>query len=638
MNKICLVGNPNCGKTTLFNLLTGKREYTGNRTGVTVEEKTAKYRKNKSVTVIDLPGTYSVKGDAADERVVTEFLKSHDGVIINVADGTNLARNLLLTAELAALNIPMVLAINFCDETAKRGVIYDEKKMQELIGIPVVNISARKNIGVKELMKTATELTERCADEKALKDFCKVRDVREMESFVSQAKRESGIKRGVNFGEKADRILLNGYFGVPIFVAVILAVYFITSKAGGFLGGIVLDLFSKFENVAFGELSHLKETPWLHGLVCGAVIRGVGTVLSFLPQVLVLFTLLSLMEESGYSARVAFLADGITRRFGLTGKSLISFGVSCGCAVSGIMSARSIESESQRKLTVYLSPFMPCSAKVAVFAWLTGVIFNGNAIVFTSFYFVSAFSVAIFGAILVRNKRFTGQGYFIMEIPRLRVPHLKSVAGAITEKATDFILKAGSTIFLVSVCVWFLQNFSIHGYTTDITNSFLYYIGSGIKYIFMPLGFGTWQAAVAVISGIFAREAVIETLAVLSADGAGVFSGARAAYSFMTFILLMPPCVAALAVARRELGGRKSFVNMILFQTAAAYSVALTVNAVWYFAENNLIAFLSLTFIGIGVIICVKVLRRSRCVQCARCERYGKCERKVARAVRGEKV
>lgn len=619
MNKICLVGNPNCGKTTLYNRLTGKREYTGNRTGVTVEEKSAKYKKDKNTLIIDLPGTYSVKGDAPDERVVTAFLRNFGGVIVNVLDGTNIARNLMLTRELLSLNIPVVLAVNFSDEMEKQGIYLNEKKLGEIIGIPVVKISARKNIGIEKLIKTALETGKTRVVVNGSADFNKVKTVREIEKLLISAIKIEKKAKFASAGDRIDSFLLNGYFGIPVFIGVIFTVYFITSKVGGFIGSEISEVFSMFEKNVYGGLRECSIAPWLNSLVCGAIIKGVGTVLSFIPQVLILFALLSVMEESGYSARIAFLLDGIMRKFGLNGKSLVSFGVSCGCAVSGIMSARSIESESQRKLTVYLCPFMPCSAKVAVFAWLTGLLFHGNALIFTSLYFLSVISIALFGAILERTKRFSRDGYFIMEIPKLRVPSFRAVASAVIEKATDFILKAGSTIFLVSVCVWFLQNFGIHGYTEKITNSFLYYIGNGIRFIFIPLGFGSWQAAIAVISGIFAREAVIETLTVLSANSAGIFLNLRAAYTFMVFILLMPPCVAALSVARKELGNSRSFLYMIGFQFLAAYSVAFSVNAIWFLAEKNFIAFLSLTSIAIGIIISVKILRKSRCRGCGKC-------------------
>lgn len=622
-NKISLIGNPNCGKTTLYNLLTGKTERVGNRAGVTVDSKTGRYVKDKSVFITDLPGTYSLKAVSGDERIVSDNLNEVPKVIINVVDGNNLSRNLLLTCELTSLKIPMVIAVNFSDELENRGIKIDTVALSKVFNVPVVLISARKNKGIDMLMNDALKNAR-------VPNFIPPDNY---EKFIDNAL-NSAVKTAradiLDFTDKADKILMNKYLGIPIFIAVIVSVYSLTSILGGFLGDKIAD-FIKTAG-AYAELS-LRESgaaEWFIGLIVGALVKGVGAVLSFLPQILVLFLLLAVIEESGYLARAAFLMDGIMEKVGLNGKSLISLGVSCGCAVGGIMSARTIESEKQRRLTVFLSPFMPCGAKTAVFAWLSGLIFGGNPFITASLYFLSLFVVALSGAILKRFDRFRGGAGLIMEIPVLRMPTFRGVFNELKEKAVDFLLKAGSIIFLVSVVVWFLQSFGVNGYTQNISETFLFSLGNRIKILFVPLGFGNWQSAVAVLSGIFAKEAVIQTLNMVSDNPANLFVSGYSAYAFMAFILFMPPCIAALSAAKNELKSAKEFCIMLAYQTITAYLVALTINGLGYLYENFGIVFLSLTIVIFGVIISIVILKNRR--QCKNCRTCGvkRCETKKA--------
>nr|MBO4517832.1 ferrous iron transporter B [Clostridia bacterium] len=617
---ICLFGAPNCGKTTLFNLLTGKNERVGNRAGVSVEEKSGRYKKDKSVIITDLPGTYSLKGVSVDEKIALQGLLRKPQTVISVIDGTDLERGLRLICELLTLDIPMVVAINFSDEMEKQGVKADIKRLSQIFGVPFVLISARKNRGVGELMDIALNRTAVCALQKKFDD-----------KFIAQAI-AAAVKTaptGENFTDKADKILMNKYLGIPVFIAVITAVYCLTALLGGFLGDKVSAAFVRFGNASERALIAGGVPTPLVSLIVNAVIKGVGEVLSFTPQILVLFFLLALIEESGYMARVAFLFDGLMEKVGLGGKSLISLGLSCGCAVSGVMSSRTLENDSRRRLTVYLSPFMPCGAKTAVFAWLSALVFGGNPFIGASLYFLSLFAVAAGGLFLKRFNRFNGGAGLIMEIPVLRVPSFRGVYGALKEKTLDFILKAGSVIFLVSVAVWFLQNFGFHGYTADIYDSFLFFIGDKIKYIFAPLGFSGWQTSVAVVASVFAKEAVIETLSMLSDSPATLFSSGYAAYSFMAFVLFAPPCVAALTAAYRELKSAKDFWIMLLFQFSAAYIMALIINVSGILIERSVLAFLSLTIIALGIIISIIALKRRGCGNCSACG--GKrCKRKKA--------
>lgn len=609
--KICLVGNPNCGKTTLYNLLTGKRERVGNRAGVTVGEKRSPYKKDKSVTVTDLPGTYSLKAASLDEKAVTEYLAFSDDVIVNVIDGSYIGRSLRLTAELALLNKPMVVAINMCDELEKRGIKIDEKKLSEKLGVPVVKISAAKNLNVAALMETAIKRARvpipiAGGDADAF-----------IAETVKSCVRYSGEK--ATFTDKADRILMNAHIGIPLFILIIICVYLLTSLIGGFLGGIISDVFAAIKKSLYARLAG-GGNSWFFDLTCNAVIGGVGAVLSFLPQICVLFFLLEILEECGYMSRAAFLLDGIMQKVGLGGKSLIALGVSCGCTVGGIMTTRTVEDDKRRKLTVFLAPFMPCGAKTAVFAWMSGLLFGGNPFVSASMYFISVCAVAVFGAVLKKPFKISEKSRFIMEIPVLRAPSLRGIAGVLREKVADFTLKAGSVIFAVSVAVWFLQHFGTNGYTTEVSGSFLFFIGDKIKYLFVPLGFGSWEIAVAAVTGILARESVIQTLTVVSASPAALFSSAYAAFGFMAFVLMMPPCVAALGAAKSELKCRKEFAVMIIFQILAAYSVSLIINLFGMAAEAAGWAFLPLTIIAAGFIISVIVIiKRRGCSGCAAC-------------------
>ena len=404
---IYLVGNPNCGKTTLFNLLTGKNEKVGNRAGVSVDGKTAKLKKDKRVLITDLPGTYSVKGASIDERVVSDYLSNTPKTIINVVDGNNIERGMRLTSELTLLKVPMVIAINFCDELERCGVNIDEKALSKAFGVPVVKISARKNKGIDRLIKAVIS-------DAAVPNliFPERRDDFITKTIKIAVKWSSNADD--NITDKADKIIMHRFWGIPIFMLVIVAVYFFTSVVGGYFGKILSNAINDFGHYTEISLKKSGASEWFISLITSAVINGVGEVLSFLPQIVVLFFMLSLMEESGYSARAAFLFDGIMGRIGLGGKSLVALGVSCGCAVSGIMTTRTVEDDKERKLTVMLAPFMPCGAKTAVFAWLTGLVFGNDPLITASLYFLSVAAVIIFGTLLSRSKKFNGSGALII--------------------------------------------------------------------------------------------------------------------------------------------------------------------------------------------------------------------------------
>ncbi len=623
MKNFALIGNPNSGKTTLFNTLTGLYQKTGNFTGVTTEKKEGRLKKDKGIKVVDLPGTYSLTPKSQDERTAVENVKSKDfDVVIDVVDGTNLERNLYLTAELIKEKIPIVIAINFSDDLKKDGIFLDEKKLSNVLKVPVVKISALKNTGIEELISIAKNYYE------TKRDFCEIPE--DLYSFIEktvvQVIENKKSKREV-FTEKADRILMNRYFGIPIFFLVMTFVYYCSLK-GGILGEYLSDLVSVLSKRTADFLTLKRVPEFLISLISSAVIKGVGEVLSFLPQILILFFFMSIMEESGYSARVAFLFDGIFKKIGLSGKSVISLTLSCGCAVSGITSCKTVEDDFERENAIFLCPFMPCGAKTAIFGWFSYAFFNGNPWIASSMYFLGIFSVFLFGFILKKIKGGEKERAFFLEIPPIRTPSVKDVALTLLEKVKDFTLKAGTVIFLVSVGLWVLQNFGINGYTHVQEESFLFLLGNALKYIFYPLGFFKWEYSVALISGIFAKEGVVESIKLISTDFSCFFESPFIAYSYMAFILLSPPCMATLVCAKKELKSTKKFCLFFLFQFLTAYIVSFFISFSGFLYQRNLLLpVIIVIIIALGVFISVKILKRVKCRTCNFKECY-KCKKK----------
>ncbi len=619
MSKIALIGNPNCGKTTLFNILTGSHQRVGNRTGVTTEGVKSRYTKNKSVEIIDLPGLYSITTTSKDELAVSDYLKNTPpDVIINIVDGTNLERNLYLTTEILKLGIPTVLAVNMIDDLEKNGVSFNTETLSKELNVPVVPISALKNKNVNLLIDTAL------SNKSKPKPMFFTNSEREntsklYEKIAKIAASCVNIKttRAQRFTLKADNILTNKYLGLPIFFVIMCLVYFLSFSIGGLFSGGISAFFNRYSINSQNALGNVGAPNWLSELVT-AIINGVGSVMEFMPQILVLFLLLALLEESGYTSRVAFNLDRLFRVFGLGGKSVIPLILSCGCTVSGLMATRTIENEKERIATIMLVPFMPCGAKFAVFGWFSYAFFDGSALVATSLFFLAIFCVCVFGVMLRKSERFGGKSGFLLEMPTYRVPSLKSVFFVLWEKIKEFVVKAGTVMLAVSVLLWLLTNFGIHGYTAGNTeDSFLYYIGSAIKYLFYPLGFGNWQSAVAILSGSLAKEAVIETLGTLCENVDFLFYSKFSVYAFLAFVLISPPCLASVLQAKRELKSNKVLLFMLFFQTLSAYIVALTINLIGILFEVGLI-FVLITVIIITIfILSMKMLLSSKkCIAC----------------------
>ena len=608
--KIALIGNPNCGKTTLFNNLTDSYQKTGNWTGVTVEVKTAKYKKNSSIEIVDLPGIYSFEPNSLDEKIVIKYLKdSPPDVIINVLDGTNLERNLYLTLELSFLDIPTIIAVNMSDQLEKDHIKLDEKKFENIFDTNVVSISAQKGTNVEKLINIALR------NKQALKPLKTPLDVRNMGvkdryEYIEQVVNKiilSSQKKTLQITQKIDDIILHKYFAIPIFFCVLTVVYYLSITLGGIMGERVLSAFSNLSYCVKLLLYQSKVSVVITDLLCNAIIGGLGAIFSLLPQVLILFALLCVIEQSGYASRVAFIFDRFFSTIGLNGKSIIPMMVSCGCTVSGITATRTIEKKSERFATIFLSPFMPCGAKMAVFGYFSYAVFDGNALIATSMYFVSVFCIALSGKILCKLKLLgDSDGTFILEIPNLKIPSMKEIYSVLIEKIKDFLIKVGFIVFVLSLLLWIMKSFGSSGYVgANVEKSFLYLIGNFIKPIFYPLGFGNWQASVSILCGIFAKEGIVETLHVLTNSPTSLFFNRFSAYAFMTFILLSPPCIATLISAKRELNDNKLFITLIIFEFISAYLVSFAINLIGILFDK-LLGLLLFLIIGIITTIIMK--------------------------------
>ncbi len=665
--KIALAGNPNSGKTTLFNALTGANQSVGNWPGVTVEKKEGCLRGKKEVRIIDLPGIYSLSPYSPEERVARNYLRDEaPDAIINIIDGSNLERNLYLTTQLTELSIPVVAAVNMIDVVKKRGESIDCAKLSKKLGIPVVEISALKGTGIDALVKEACVAAEektapatkrifQGSIEKALaeielafadtlpadrvrwysiklfegdpevlaelkdntrgiktantvREACEAKFDDDAESiitseryaYISSLIKESHKKQSesvLTMTDKIDAVVTNRVLALPIFAAIIFAVYYISvTTVGAFVTDWTNDvLFGEIVPPAVeGALAALGVAGWLQSLILDGIIAGVGAVLGFVPQMLVLFALLAVLEYSGYMARVAFILDRIFRRFGLSGKSFIPMIVATGCGVPGIMASRTIENEHDRRMTIMTATFMPCGAKLPIIALIAGALFDGTWWVAPSAYFVGIASIIISGLILKKTAFFAGESApFVMELPDYHMPSLFSVLSSMWERGWSFIKKAGTIILLSTIFVWFTSSFGyVDGQIAmveDLSDGFLAGIGRSIAWIFAPLGWGTWQSAVAAFTGLVAKENVVGTFGILfgfaevSEEGEEIWKQLAAhytplaAYSFMIFNLLCAPCFAAMGAIKREMNSAKWTCFAIGYQTGYAYAVAFVV-------------------------------------------------------------
>ena len=683
--KIALAGNPNCGKTTLFNALTGSNQFVGNWPGVTVEKKEGKLKGHKDVTIMDLPGIYSLSPYTLEEVVARNYLiNERPDAILNIVDGTNIERNLYLSTQIMELGIPVIMAVNMMDIVEKNGDKIHIDKLAKKLGCEVVTISALKGTGIKEAADKAVQIAQKKGaavpvhefdkdveavirtveikfgndivneqkrffaikllekDDKITEQMKSVPDVSaeikqledkfddDTESIITNERYvyissiigdciTKNKKNAMTTSDKIDRIVTNRWLALPIFAVVMWIVYYVSVST---VGTIVTDWTN---DVLFGEiippaienlLNAIHCADWLQGLILDGIVAGVGAVLGFVPQMLVLFLFLAFLESCGYMARVAFIMDRIFRKFGLSGKSFIPMLIGSGCGVPGIMASRTIENDRDRKMTIMTTTFVPCGAKLPIIALIAGALFNGASWVAPSAYFVGIAAIICSGIILKKTKLFAGDpAPFVMELPAYHWPTVSNVLRSMWERGWSFIKKAGTIILMSTIVLWFLMNFGwVDGSfgmleAEQLNDSILASIGSVIAPLFAPLGWGDWKMAVAAVTGLIAKENVVGTFGVLfgfgevAEDGQeiwGQLAGSLstvAAYSFLVFNLLCAPCFAAMGAIKREMNNAKWFWTAIGYQTLLAYVVSLCIYQI-----GNL--FLGGSF-GIGTVVAV---------------------------------
>lgn len=683
--KIALAGNPNCGKTTLFNALTGANQFVGNWPGVTVEKKEGKLKGHKDIVITDLPGIYSLSPYTLEEVVARNYLiGERPDAILNIIDGTNLERNLYLTTQLVDLGIPVVIAVNMMDIVRKNGDKINIAQLSKELGCAVCEISALKGTGIKEAAEKAVaaakakestvpqhsfcgcvehaiahieeaflhnvpeeqqrwyaiKIFER--DDKVLEQLSIPEDVKNhIEEDIASAEKEmdddaesiitneryiyiSSIikgcykkknKGGLTVSDKIDKIVTNRFLALPIFAVVMFIVYYVSITT---VGGWATDWTN---DSLFGEeswsiptllgnlLDKLNCADWLYGLIIDGIVGGVGAVLGFVPQMLVLFIFLGFLEACGYMARVAFVMDRIFRKFGLSGKSFIPMLIGTGCGIPGIMASRTIENERDRRMTITTTTFIPCGAKLPIIGLIAGALFDNSGLIAASAYFVGIAAIIISGIMLKKTKIFAGDpAPFVMELPAYHLPTVGNVLRSMWERGWSFIKKAGTVILLSAIVLWFLQSFGWEngfGMVEDLDNSVLAKIGKGFAWIFAPLGWGEWKAAVATVTGLIAKENVVTTFGQLfhfageelSENGDEIWSEvstyftALSAYSFLVFNLLCAPCFAAMGAIKREMNSAKWTLFAIGYQCVFAYAVSLIIYQVGSIFTGNVNVF-----------------------------------------------
>ena len=661
---LALVGNQNCGKTTLFNQLTGSNQHVGNFPGVTIEHKIGQIIGWKNYDLVDLPGIYSIRPYSGEEKVSRDFIiERKPDAIINIVDATNIERNLYLTLQLIEMGKPMVLALNMMDELLGNHGSVDIQKLSDRLGIPVVPIAAAKNDGVDELMRVVAETAENAVKPRRI-DFCSAgpvhrcihtvshvvedhadkigvpsrfaatRVIEEDAEIISALKlsdnelelighavlemeNEGGLDRNAALAEmryrfieavcsecvikaqeskemlrsvKIDKVLTNKYLAIPMFIAIMGFIFWMTfSVLGKWLSDLLALGIDEVTALVDNALTAYGLNPVVHSLVIDGVFAGIGSMLSFLPIIVVLFFFLAILEDTGYMSRVAFVMDKLLRRIGLSGRSFVPMLIGFGCSVPAIMATRTLSSERDRKMTMLLIPFMSCSAKIPIYAVFTAAFFPDHGGLVMTCLYVFGMLVGIIAAKVLSKTAFTGKPVpFVMELPNYRMPSLKSVLLLMWEKAWDFIRRAFTVIFAATIVIWFLQHFDVRLNVVGegSTDSLLAIIGTWIAPVFAPLGFGDWRVATALLTGLMAKEAVISTLGVLMNVGANLGSAALgglftlpSAVSFLVFCLLYTPCVAALAALRRELGSGVKTVLVMISQCCVAWLAAFCVYA-----------------------------------------------------------
>lgn len=690
--KYALVGNQNCGKTTLFNQLTGSNQHVGNFPGVTVDQKIGVIKNMKDSTIVDLPGIYSIRPYSSEEIVTRDFiLKQKPDAILNIVDATNIERNLYLTLQLLEMRLPMVIALNMMDEVENNGGTIDVKKLSEEIGVPVVPISAAKKQGLDDLTKTMSEVAtkkilpakmdfcsgavhrsihsvchiiedhaEACSmsprfvtssviqgdedivaelnldeNEKELIEHTIVQMEKEMdldrnealadmrytfiEKVVSEAVKKKATKNKERIrSEKIDKVLTNKWLAIPTFIGIMLLIFYLSFDL---IGGILTELLGKGIDelgvLTGNAMASAGINPVVTSLVVNGVFAGVGSVLSFLPVIVILFFFLSILEDTGYMARIAFVMDKLLRKIGLSGRSIVPMLIGFGCSVPAVMSTRTLSSNRDRKMTIFLTPYMSCSAKIPIYSVFTMAFFpKYRALVMMGLYLLGIV-VGILISLIFKKTVYKGNPTpFLMELPNYRMPSVKSVLLLMWEKAKDFIKKAFTIIFLASLVIWFLQTFDYKfNVVESIDQSFLGIIGKGLAPIFCPLGITDWRVSTSLIAGISAKEAVVSTLAVLMGTSVSELSGVLAtvfspltAFAFLVFALLYTPCIAAVTTIGKELGSRWWTLAVIVFQCVVAWVVSFVIYRLGLLIQGGGLNAIDYVVISLIMVLAIVVL------------------------------
>lgn len=576
MTTIALLGNPNVGKTTLFNALTGSKQYVGNWPGVTVEKKEGYYKDYK---IVDLPGIYAMDTFSHEEIVAKNFLENDDvDLILNIVDGSNLDRNLYLTTQLKQFNKPIILAINMIDVVNSKGYEIDYDKLSSELGVKVIPIIAAKKQGIDLVKETIEKKDYKNLDDSKKFNF---NDEKEAYKYIEKVTHKCLKKKDTNkkdLTERLDKILLNPFLAYPLFILIMAFMFEFTFSWVGqpisdWLDGLLNDSFIPWMHTLLANTS-----PWFQSLLVDGIIGGVGGILVLLPVILALFVCIAFLEDSGYMARVAFLMDKFMRKMGLSGKAFIPMIVGFGCSVPAIMSARTLESEKDRKLTALLVPLMSCNARLPIYALFASVFFTEHrGLVVASLYLLGVVIAFLIGILFKKTIFKKDEEPFIIELPNYKIPQLSSIIKQTYDKAKGFIKKAGTIIFAMTVVIWFLSNFNLHGLVENVDESMLASIGSFIAPIFTPLGFGNWQSAVSLLSGLLAKESVVSSMEVIFNGDLKVilpqFFTAISAYSFLIFTLLYVPCVSTVGTMKKEYGTKMTIFS-VCYQLVLAWVVA----------------------------------------------------------------